>query len=267
MISEDSTQSTYGIFSEQTKESTPGKTTGKITEFTPVIITEKITDSTPGIIKQTTESTNKTENVSANQNDDLDITIETVTTKVSKSHDEDLDITMETATTNVSTGHDEDLDITMKTATTKVSTGHDEDLDITMETATTKVSTGHDEDLDITMKTATTKVSKSNIISLTTEHEKETMESEGDITETPNLSMSTGQIILDSTTNQQLDLISTLPGIKGKNLDEHFNSNKSLPLKTPTNLKLIAISNNFITDLIPSSNALALKMFKKVSGF
>ena len=210
MISEDSTQSTYGIFSEQTKESTPGKTTGKITEFTPVIITEKITDSTPGIIKQTTESTNKTENVSANQNDDLDITIETVTTKV---------------------------------------------------------STGHDEDLDITMKTATTKVSKSNIISLTTEHEKETMESEGDITETPNLSMSTGQIILDSTTNQQLDLISTLPGIKGKNLDEHFNSNKSLPLKTPTNLKLIAISNNFITDLIPSSNALALKMFKKVSGF
>jgi hypothetical protein len=48
------------------------------------------------------------------------------------------------------------------------------------------------------MKTATTKVSKSNIISLTTEHEKETMESEGDITETPNLSMSTGQIILDS---------------------------------------------------------------------
>jgi hypothetical protein len=35
------------------------------------------------------------------------------------------------------------------------------------------------------------------------------MESEGDITETPNLSMSTGQIILDSTTNQQLDLIST----------------------------------------------------------
>ena len=229
MISEDSTQSTYGIFSEQTKESTPGKTTGKITEFTPVIITEKITDSTPGIIKQTTESTNKTENVSANQNDDLDITIETVTTKVSKSHDEDLDITMETATTNVSTGHDEDLDITMKTATTKVS--------------------------------------KSNIISLTTEHEKETMESEGDITETPNLSMSTGQIILDSTTNQQLDLISTLPGIKGKNLDEHFNSNKSLPLKTPTNLKLIAISNNFITDLIPSSNALALKMFKKVSGF
>ena len=229
MISEDSTQSTYGIFSEQTKESTPGKTTGKITEFTPVIITEKITDSTPGIIKQTTESTNKTENVSANQNDDLDITIETVTTKVSKSHDEDLDITMETATTNVSTGHDEDLDITMKTATTKVS--------------------------------------KSNIISLTTEHEKETMESEGDITETPNLSMSTGQIILDSTTNQQLDLISTLPGIKGKNLDEHFNSNKSLPLKTPTNLILIAISNNFITDLIPSSNALALKMFKKVSGF
>jgi hypothetical protein len=248
MISEDSTQPTYGIFSEQTKESTPGKTTGKITEFTPVIITEKITDSTPGIIKQTTESTNKTENVSANQNDDLDITIETVTTKVSKSHDEDLDITMETATTNVSTGHDEDLDITMKTATTKVSTGHDEDL-------------------DITMKTATTKVSKSNIISLTTEHEKETMESEGDITETPNLSMSTGQIILDSTTNQQLDLISTLPGIKGKNLDEHFNSNKSLPLKTPTNLILIAISNNFITDLIPSSNALALKMFKKVSGF
>ena len=242
MISEDSTQSTYGIFSEQTKESTPGKTTGKITEFTPVIITEKITDSTPGIIKQTTESTNKTENVSANQNDDLDITIETVTTKVSKSHDED-------------------LDITMKTATTKVSTGHDEDLDITMKTATTKVSTGHDEDLDITMKTATTKVSKSNIISLTTEHEKETMESEGDITETPNLSMSTGQIILDSTTNQQLNLISTLPGIKGKNLDEHFNSNKSLPLKTPTNLKLIAISNNFITDLIPSSNALALKMF------
>ena len=210
MISEDSTQSTYGIFSEQTKESTLGKTTGKITEFTPVIITEKITDSTPGIFKQTTESTNKTENVSANQNDDLDITIETVTTKV---------------------------------------------------------STGHDEDLDITMKTATTKVSKSNIISLTTEHEKETMESEGDITETPNLSMSTGQIILDSTTNQQLDLISTLPGIKGKNLDEHFNSNKSLPLKTPTNLKLIAISNNFITDLIPSSNALALKMFKKVSGF
>ena len=210
MISEDSTQSTYGIFSEQTKESTPGKTTGKITEFTPVIITEKITDSTPGIIKQTTESTNKTENVSANQNDDLDITIETVTTKESKSHDEDL---------------------------------------------------------DITMKTATTKVSKSNIISLTTEHEKETMESEGDITETPNLSMSTGQIILDSTTNQQLNLISTLPGIKGKNLDEHFNSNKSLPLKTPTNLKLIAISNNFITDLIPSSNALALKMFKKVSGF
>jgi hypothetical protein len=210
MISEDSTQSTYGIFSEQTKESTPGKTTGKITEFTPVIITEKITDSTPGIIKQTTESTNKTENVSANQNDDLDITIETVTTKV---------------------------------------------------------STGHDEDLDITMKTATTKVSKSNIISLTTEHEKETMESEGDITETPNLSMSTGQIILDSTTNQQLDLISTLPGIKGKNFDEHFNSNKSLPLKTPTNLILIAISNNFITDLIPSSNALALKMFKKVSGF
>jgi predicted NAD/FAD-dependent oxidoreductase len=90
----------------------------------------------PGIIKQTTESTNKTENVSANQNDDLDITIETVTTKVSKSHDED--------------------------------------LDITMKTATTKVSTGHDEDLDITMKTATTKVSKSNIISLTTEHEKET---------------------------------------------------------------------------------------------
>ena len=229
MISEDSTQPTYGIFSEQTKESTPGKTTGKITEFTPVIITEKITDSTPGIIKQTTESTNKTENVSANQNDDLDITIETVTTKVSKSHDED--------------------------------------LDITMETATTKVSTGHDEDLDITMKTATTKVSKSNIISLTTEHEKETMESEGDITETPNLSMSTGQIILDSTTNQQLDLISTLPGIKGKNFDEHFNSNKSLPLKTPTNLILIAISNNFITDLIPSSNALALKMFKKVSGF
>jgi hypothetical protein len=223
MISEDSTQSTYGIFSEQTKESTPGKTTGKITEFTPVIITEKITDSTPGIIKQTTESTNKTENVSANQNDDLDITIETVTTKESKSHDED--------------------------------------LDITMKTATTKVSTGHDEDLDITMKTATTKVSKSNIISLTTEHEKETMESEGDITETPNLSMSTGQIILDSTTNQQLNLISTLPGIKGKNLDEHFNSNKSLPLKTPTNLKLIAISNNFITDLIPSSNALALKMF------
>ena len=210
MTSEDSTQFTYGIFSEQTKESTPGKTTGKITEFTPVIITEKITDSTPGIIKQTTESTNKTENVSANQNDDLDITIETVTTKESKSHDEDL---------------------------------------------------------DITMKTATTKVSKSNIISLTTEHEKETMESEGDITETPNLSMSTGQIILDSTTNQQLDLISTLPGIKGKNLDEHFNSNKSLPLKTPTNLKLIAISNNFITDLIPSSNALALKMFKKVSGF
>ena len=210
MISEDSTQSTYGIFSGQTKESTPGNTTGKITEFTPVIITEKITDSTPGIIKQTTESTNKTENVSANQNDDLDITIETVTTKESKSHDEDL---------------------------------------------------------DITMKTATTKVSKSNIISLTTEHEKETMESEGDITETPNLSMSTGQIILDSTTNQQLDLISTLPGIKGKNLDEHFNSNKSLPLKTPTNLKLIAISNNFITDLIPSSNALALKMFKKVSGF
>jgi AAA15 family ATPase/GTPase len=248
MISEDSTQSTYGIFSEQTKESTPGKTTGKITEFTPVIITEKITDSTPGIIKQTTESTNKTENVSANQNDDLDITIETVTTKVSKSHDEDLDITMETATT-------------------KVSTGDDEDLDITMETATTKVSTGHDEDLDITMKTATTKVSKSNIISLTTKHEKETMESDGDITETPNLSMSTGQIILDSTTNQQLDLISTLPGIKGKNLDEHFNSNKSLPLKTPTNLKLIAISNNFITDLIPSSNVLALKMFKKVSGF
>jgi AAA15 family ATPase/GTPase len=50
-----------------------------------------------------------------------------------------------------------------------------------METATTKVSTGHDEDLDITMKTATTKVSKSNIISLTTEHEKETMLSEGDI--------------------------------------------------------------------------------------
>jgi hypothetical protein len=229
MISEDSTQSTYGIFSEQTKESTPGKTTGKITEFTSVIITEKITDSTPGIIKQTTESTNKTENVSANQNDDLDIT--------------------------------------MKTATTKVSTGHDEDLDITMETATTKVSTGHDEDLDITIKSATTKVSKSNIISLTTEHEKQTMESEGDITETPNLSMSTGQIILDSTTNQQLDLISTLPGIKGKNLDEHFNSNKSLPLKTPTNLKLIAISNNFITDLIPSSNALALTMFKKVSGF
>jgi hypothetical protein len=43
-----------------------------------------------------------------------------------------------------------------------------------METATTKVSTGHDEDLDITMETATTKVSKSNIISLTTEHEKET---------------------------------------------------------------------------------------------
>jgi hypothetical protein len=43
MISEDSTQSTYGIFSEQTKESTPGKTTGKITEFTSVIITEKIT--------------------------------------------------------------------------------------------------------------------------------------------------------------------------------------------------------------------------------
>ena len=228
MISEDSTQSTYGIFSEQTKESTPGKTTGKITEFTPVIITEKITDSTPGIIKQTTESTNKTENVSANQNDDLDITIETVTTKVSKSHDEDLDITMETATT-------------------KISTSHDEDLDLTMETATTKVSTGHDEDLDLTMKTAATK--------------------EGDITETPNLSMSTGQIILDSTTNQQLDLISTLPGIKGKNLDEHFNSNKSLPLKTPTNLKLIAISNNFITDLIPSSNVLALKMFKKVSGF
>ena len=248
MISEDSTQSTYGIFSGQTKESTPGNTTGEITEFTPVIITEKITDSTPGIIKQTTESTNKTENVSANQNDDLDITIETVTTKVSKSHDEDLDITMETATT-------------------KISTSHDEDLDLTMETATTKVSTGHDEDLDITMKTATTKVSKSNIISLTTEHEKETMESDGDITETPNLSMSTGQIILDSTTNQQLDLISTLPGIKGKNLDEHFNSNKSLPLKTPTNLKLIAISNNFITDLIPSSNVLALKMFKKVSGF
>jgi hypothetical protein len=154
---------------------------------------------------------------------------------------------METATTKVSTGHDEDLDITMETATTKVSTGHDEDLDITMETATTKVSTGHDEDLDLTMKTAATK--------------------EGDITETPNLSMSTGQIILDSTTNQQLDLISTLPGIKGKNLDEHFNSNKSLPLKTPTNLKLIAISNNFITDLIPSSNVLALKMFKKVSGF
>jgi hypothetical protein len=48
-----------------TPKSTPGKTTGKITEFTPVIITEKITDSTPGIIKQTTESTNKTENVSA----------------------------------------------------------------------------------------------------------------------------------------------------------------------------------------------------------
>ena len=62
MISEDSTQSTYGIFSEQTKESTPGKTTGKITEFTPVIITEKITDST-----------NKTENVSANQKDDLEL--------------------------------------------------------------------------------------------------------------------------------------------------------------------------------------------------
>jgi DNA polymerase II large subunit len=117
------------------------------------------------------------------------------------------------------------------------------------------------------MKTATTKVSKSNIISLTTKHEKETMESDGDITETPNLSMSTGQIILDSTTNQQLDLITTLPGIKSKNVDEHFNSNKSLPLKTPAKLELIAISNNFITDLIPSSNALALKMFKKVSGF
>jgi hypothetical protein len=61
-----------------------------VISFTPVIITEKITDSTPGIIKQTTESTNKTENVSANQNDDLDITIETVTTKVSTGHDEDL---------------------------------------------------------------------------------------------------------------------------------------------------------------------------------
>ena len=170
---------------------------------------------------------------------------------------------MKTATTKVSTGHDEDFDITMETATTKVSTVHDEDLDITMETATTKVSTGHDEHLDITMKTATTKVSKSNIISLTTEHEKETMESDCDFTETPNLSMSTGQIIWIP----QLDLISTLPGIKGKNLDEHFNSNKSLPLKTPTNLKLIAISINFITDLIPSSNALALKMLKKVSGF
>jgi hypothetical protein len=42
MISEDSTQSTYGIFSGQTKESTPGNTTGEITEFTPVIITERL---------------------------------------------------------------------------------------------------------------------------------------------------------------------------------------------------------------------------------
>jgi hypothetical protein len=96
---------------------------------------------------------------------------------------------------------------------------------------------------------------------------KESSETRDFLEHFSNLSMSTGQIILDSTTNQQLNLISTLPGIKGKNLDEHFNSNKSLPLKTPTNLKLIAISNNFITDLIPSSNALALKMFKICRSF